>query len=536
MSNPVAKVVKKMGQDLDTAPCGFLRFSDDGTVVCANTTLANMLGLNVNQIEGSPISAILTQGAKVFFQTHLYPSLRMHGQVKELYVSLKTKKGTPMPVLVNAVRNEYQEEAVTDCVIVEIVERSRFEEALVLAKKEAERANKLKETALVELKEANASLARAKEEADAASRAKDDFLAALSHELRTPLTPVLLIASTLEKNESLPRDIREQMSMMRRNIELEATLIDDLLDVTRIRHGKLTLNVAQVDIHEILKHTAEIVLNDCEEKQINLTLKMEAPRHHLSGDAARIEQVIWNLVKNAIKFSPERETIVVTTGNDDEKRIVVEVIDKGVGIPVSQLKTIFDQFEQGHATGRRRFGGLGLGLSISNAIVKAHGGELHAFSEGPGLGATFSLSLDSIAAPKKETSPVIENSANSSQKHILLVEDHETTRLVISRTLKGRGHEVVDVGSLAEAQGEFQPGKFDLVISDLGLPDGCGLDLMREIRDCCDTPSIALSGFGMPEDVRRMTDAGFSAHLIKPIKLDQLFVLIHEVCDSSKIN
>ncbi len=526
------ETLHELGDILDQAPCGFLRFRDDGTVLRVNSTLVEMLDLPAAEIEGKHVSSTLAQAGKVFFQTHFFPTLRMHGRVKELYLSMMCKDGTKLPVLINAVRSEGPDGVYNDCIIVGISERERFEDALLQAKKEAEQAKLLKENALIELKEAMESLALAKEEVEAASLAKDAFLAALSHELRTPLTPVLLTASELEHNQSLSPGIREQMSMMRRNIELEATLIDDLLDVTRIRHGKLTLNRSPVDLHEILIQTKEIVLHDFERKGVTMSLCAEAAAHHVNGDAARIEQVIWNLLKNAVKFSPENGTVTVTTKNDDRNRIIVEVTDKGVGIPQDQLSTIFKRFEQGHATGKHRFGGLGLGLSISKAIVFAHDGEIRAESEGAGSGATFSFILDTIDRPDPPCQSGRDDSVPVERLSILLVEDHESTRLVISRVLSKMNHAVTDVGTLEAARSAFEAGVFDLVISDLGLPDGNGLDLMREIRAENEVPSIALSGFGMPEDVQRINEAGFTAHLVKPIKVDRLITLIRETCDS----
>ena len=531
MNEPEAQ--HRIGGILDQAPCGFLRFGDDGTVLRVNSTLVKMLDLPAVEVEGKPVSHLFDQGGKVFFQTHFFPTLRMHGKVKELYLSLKCKDGSKIPVLINAVRSEEEDGIFNDCIIVGIAERERFEDALLQAKKEAEEAKRSNEKALIELKAAMDSLALAKEEADAASLAKDAFLAALSHELRTPLTPVLLTASELEKNESLSPDVREQMSMMRRNIELEATLIDDLLDVSRIRHGKLTLNRSQVDLHEILKQTEEIVLHDFENKGVTMSLRANAAFHHVNGDPARIEQVIWNLLKNAVKFTPENGTVAVATRNDEENRIIVEVKDSGVGIPRDLLSTIFNRFEQGNATGKHRFGGLGLGLSISEAIVAAHEGEIRAESEGEGKGATFSFSLDTIEKPDVPCQQRCDDSRPVESLNILLVEDHESTRLVISRMLSRMNHVVTDVGTLEAARDSFASGVIDLVISDLGLPDGNGLDLMREIRADSNVPAIALSGFGMPEDVQRIKDVGFTSHLIKPVKVDKLISMIGDICDST---
>ena len=373
------------------------------------------------------------------------------------------------------------------------------------------------------------ALARAKEQAEAASRAKDDFLAALSHELRTPLTPVLMMAADLERDPALPPEFREQHAMMRRNIELEARLIDDLLDLTRITRGKLTVERVPTDVHQLLNQTAEIVLSDRLGKVVRLTFHLEAISHHALADAARLQQVFWNLLKNALKFTAGGGEITVKTCNDAEGRIIISVTDTGVGISTEALPQIFRAFEQGDVAGQHRYGGLGLGLAISHAIVEVHEGTLTAASAGPGCGACFAVSLASIEVPAT-VSPAQSGVATTGQPlHFLLVEDHDTTRNVLARLLTRRGHQVTTASSVQEALHAFTTARIDAVISDLGLPDGSGLDLQREIQRQRKVPAIALSGYGMEEDVRRTREAGFFAHLVKPVNLDQLTQLIDQI-------
>ncbi len=384
-------------------------------------------------------------------------------------------------------------------------------------------------TDVTEAREAADALAQAKEQAEAASRAKDDFLAALSHELRTPLTPVLMTATALESDPALPIEIRDQLSMMRRNIELEARLIDDLLDITRISRGKLTISPAIADIHDLLDHTGEIVRSDGLGKQVRIVFVLEAVRHHVLADATRLQQVFWNLIKNAVKFTPTGGSITVRTRNDAEGWIIVSFEDTGIGIAVGALPHIFKAFEQGDVAGQHRYGGLGLGLAISRAIVSVHGGTLEAESEGSGLGATFTVALATVPEP------VVPVSLNASQPvfsrtlRLLVIEDHEATLTVLSRLLTRSGHHVTTAGTMREALTAFAAERFDAVISDLGLPDGSGLDLMREIQRLRPVPAIALSGYGMEDDLRQTKDAGFFAHLVKPVNLDQLQQLLARI-------
>ena len=383
-------------------------------------------------------------------------------------------------------------------------------------------------TDIHDAKQTAEKLRRAAEEVSRASRAKDDFLAALSHELHTPLTPVLMTATSLESDATLPLELRDQLGMMRRNVELQARLIDDLLDITRISRGKLILAPIAADLHQLLEHTAEIVRSDELGKQVRIVFSLGAERHHALADPARLQQVFWNLIKNALKFTPTGGSIAVRTRNDPEGWIVVSVEDSGVGISAEALPHIFTAFEQGDVAGQHRYGGLGLGLAISQAIVDAHGGTIQADSKGAGLGATFTVILASIEAPAAApaTTPA---SAPAPALRLLVVEDHEATRIVLARLLTRSGHQVTTAGSIQDALLAFAADRFDAVISDLGLPDGSGLDLMREIQRMRPVPAIALSGYGMEDDLRQTKEAGFFAHLVKPVNLDQLKQLLTQL-------
>jgi PAS domain S-box-containing protein len=378
-------------------------------------------------------------------------------------------------------------------------------------------------------KRAEKALIEAKEHAEAASKAKDNFLAALSHELRTPLTPVLMTATALASDPTLPAEVREQLDMMRRNIELEARLIDDLLDLTRIIHGKLIIAPVTADIHELLHHTDEIIRSDCLGKKLSITLKLDAARHHALADPARLQQVFWNLLRNAVKFTPDDGTITVSTRNNAEGGIIISVADDGIGIRAEVLAQIFDAFEQADTTGEHRYGGLGLGLAISSAIVTAHGGEIKAESQGCGEGAEFTVILDSVPAPVasslSDTAPTQPVRALS----LLVVEDHESTRTVLERLLTRSGHLVVTAATVHDALAAYKAAHFDAVISDLGLPDGSGIDLMVQIQNIRPVPAIALSGYGMEDDLHRSKAAGFFAHLVKPVKVEQLKQLLTQI-------
>src|SRR3954451_3097570 len=382
----------------------------------------------------------------------------------------------------------------------------------------------------------------ARQEAEAANQAKDHFLATLSHELRTPLTPVLAVLSGLQENVQIPADVRPQLAMMRRNVELEARLIDDMLDLTRIARGKLELRREVADLRQVVDHALQTARADLFDKGLRLSLDLAEVDYSVWADTPRLTQMFWNLFSNAVKFTPPGGAITVRARREGAAagpQLVVEVEDTGIGIEPDVLSGIFDAFQQGELAITRRFGGLGLGLAISKAIVELHGGNLSAASDGRGRGAKFAVRLPvgDLRAPREEerSSPAREVPAPRPEPEIpplriLLVEDHADTAEAMADLLREMGHEVTVAGSVAGglAAAEGQAGRLDLVLSDLGLPDGTGLDLMAELHDRYGVKGIALSGYGMEEDVRKSLEAGFDRHLTKPVNLQALQTAIQD--------
>ncbi len=377
---------------------------------------------------------------------------------------------------------------------------------------------------------AQEDLERAKEAAEAANSAKDRFLAVLSHELRTPLTPVVMTIAALDMDENVPPAAKQDLALIRRNIELETQLIDDLLDVTRIANGKLRLNPRPVRLHDLLQHVCTICDADARSKHIALDCDLSAPADNASADPARLEQVFWNLVKNAIKFTPEGGRVEVATRGAAEGALEVIVRDTGVGIAPEVKERIFNAFEQGEQTVTRTFGGLGLGLAISRAIVDLHGGRIWAESRGRGQGASFHVVLPLEAASAQERQPPAQASRAVGVRdpaegplRVLLVDDHADTVRVMERLLRALGMQIRTAGSVQSAVALLQGGEVDLLISDIGLPDGTGHDLILQAhRVLPGLPAIALSGFGMDTDLRRSLEAGFFTHLTKPISPERL--------------
>lgn len=378
---------------------------------------------------------------------------------------------------------------------------------------------------LTERKKAELELKKAKEAAEAANHAKDQFLAVLSHELRTPLTPVLTTVQVLEEEPGLPEELRGWIEIIRNNVELEARLIDDLLDLTRITQGKLQLNIDTVDIHTLLGAVMGICKGDIDGKRMEISLDLRAGSHHVRGDSARLQQVFWNLVKNSIKFTAEGGRIFVSSFNDEAGQLVVEVADTGIGIEADVLPRIFDAFEQGDRSITRHFGGLGLGLAISKTLIDVHGGTIVASSMGRNHGATFTISLatsDPVEHEHKTHETVSSQTDERGNTRILIVEDNSDTSQVMRHLLERRGYSVVAVHTMQAALDATSTGEFDLIISDIGLPDGSGIELMQTLRETGPIKGIAVSGYGMEEDVRRSMDAGFAEHLTKPVSFQRL--------------
>jgi signal transduction histidine kinase/CheY-like chemotaxis protein len=439
----------------------------------------------------------------------------------------QTKQGKRQPSLgQKEARLAEQKTAINERLILSSIHQHELREV-------AENLNAQLHAEINDRQKAEAALHLAMADCKRAASAKDDFLAALSHELRTPLTPVLMTAAALETDPALPRDVREQLGMMRRNIELEARLIDDLLDLTRISNGKLQIRPAAADVHQLLEQTAQILHGDGLATKVRISFNLEAARHHVSGDPTRLQQVFWNIIKNALKFTPVDGRVSVSTHNESPEFIVVRISDTGIGIRPEILSQIFEAFEQGEITFQQRFGGLGLGLAISRGIVELHGGDIRAESDGIGRGACFTITLATMDAPvaveqRKSTPPALDRSLR-----LLVVEDHEATLAVLSRLLTRAGHRLTCAASVGEGLAAAAAGTFDLVISDLGLRDGTGFELMEKLRAAYDLRGIALSGYGMDEDVRRSREAGFAAHLTKPIDFACLERALEELMDST---
>jgi two-component system CheB/CheR fusion protein len=375
---------------------------------------------------------------------------------------------------------------------------------------------------IANIKETQKKLRRAAQKARRAAAAKDIFLARLSHELRTPLQPVLLGLSGIADRTDLPQGVADKLTNITRNLRIEMRLIDDLLDLTRIGEGQLQLELERTDVLELIRESVRMCREESIRRKQTLSITGTPGECTVDADRIRLQQVIWNLLHNAIRFTSEQGTITVGCRCRD-RQVMLEVSDDGAGIPSRLLPRVFDSFERFDEA----LGGLGLGLSIAKSIVEAHGGTIKATSAGRGRGATFQVSLpaapstgDEVAPPARTESADPDTKADIAGLRVLVIEDHHDSACMLASLLQAAGCRTETAESMKQALRAVMDQEFDLILSDLGLPDGSGYLLIDNLPE--DVPVIALSGFGSPQDKERTANAGFVEHLVKPVTLAEL--------------
>jgi PAS domain S-box-containing protein len=498
----------------DMAPVPCLTLNQAGFVSEANETSAAFLGIPRERLIRRNFAALLPPSWRGVFR-HGLTTRPPRSRPMVLQVRMTAARGeVPVELHLRPTTNNFFHIAVVD-----LGERERTE---------AERRSLMVEA----------------EVARAASAAKDQFLAALSHELRTPLTPIIAALSGLEPQVARGglsmNELRDLFGMVRRNLDYEVRLIDDLLDASRMTLGKLTLDRQVVDLHAIISEVVSLLSTELRRKGLVLEVALTAQRHHVEGDPMRLRQVFWNLLRNAIKFTGAGGRVTMGTSNVGQV-VRVDVQDSGVGISPADLPRIFDRFVQTAAGARA--GGMGLGLTIVEGIVEAHGGRVQASSAGLNKGTRFIVELEAVRAARRPAATAqvsadtptpgpaaAEAEAPAQARHILLVEDHEETAEILADLLRGQGYLVAVAHSVKEALAQANQQRIDLLITDIGLPDGSGLDLMNRLKPRLELPPIALSGYGRQVDVDRSRAAGFGYHLVKPVEFPALLRVIQRAC------
>jgi signal transduction histidine kinase len=396
----------------------------------------------------------------------------------------------------------------------------------------------------------------ARREAETSNRAKDLFLATLSHEMRTPLNSIVGWLSILRHQDAETRHFQEGLRVIERNTMAQVQLIDDLLDVSRIVSGKLRVDIKPCELTDVINAGLNVMRTAADARGVILDVRLDPAASGAACDSVRIQQVVWNLVSNAVKFTPTGGRVYVTLSRDASS-FLIEVRDTGQGISADLLPYVFDRFRQADSSMRRKFAGLGLGLSIVKYIVEAHGGTVEATSPGEGKGSTFAVRLPIRAVRMREESEEGSSEGERGEDHpadsvyiadrrppvrldgvhVLVVDDEADARRVLAMMLEGVGAFVVTAGSAAGALEALAQARPDVLVSDLGMPDQDGFDLIRQLRDdgheARDLPAIALTAFVQKDDADLTVLAGFQVHLPKPVDPHDLTSVIAKLAGRS---
>ncbi|HKR00241.1 MAG TPA: ATP-binding protein [Pyrinomonadaceae bacterium] len=512
-----------MDELLNTAPCGFLSFADDGVIWMVNATLLDSLGYDQNELLGRHVESILPVASRIFYQTHFFPLLKLHGKAEEIYLSLRAKDGAEVPVLVNAVRRTREGTVVNDCVMMQMRQRNQYEDEILQAKKLAEEA----------------------------TRAKDEFLAVVSHELRTPLTAILGWARMIKTGELDERTAARALDTIERNAESQNQLIEDLLDFSRIISGKIRLDVGQVELDSLAEAAIDVVRPAADAKGIRLQAVLDPRAGPVSGDPERLQQVLWNLLSNAIKFTPRGGRVQVRLARVNSS-VEITVSDTGQGINAEFLPYVFERFRQADNTTTRQHSGLGLGLAITKHIVELHGGTIRAVSPGEGQGASFIVRLpvmiihhvEQLSNDAEEQQAIARKSqtaelARLDGVRVLIVDDERDTRELLAAILTQSGAMVTAVSTAADALEMLRLKKQDLLVSDIEMPNEDGYSLIRRVRVLEEgqerrIPAIALTAHARASDRLRALSAGYQFHMPKPVEPAELVMAISNLTNRAQ--
>ncbi|HEX5062557.1 MAG TPA: ATP-binding protein [Kofleriaceae bacterium] len=398
----------------------------------------------------------------------------------------------------------------------------------VTARVHAERAREHAQAERATLLEAERA---ARAQAERASLLMDQFLATVSHELRTPLTAILGWTQMLRSGTLAPEKHARALATVERNAQMQAQLVEDLLDVSRIITGKLTMEMEPTDLAGTVAAAIDTVRPSAQEKKVALDIEIDAGGTTVNGDGARLQQVVWNLMSNAVKFTPSEGRVSLRVSRDRDA-VEIRVSDTGIGIAPEFLPHVFDRFRQADAGSTRRRGGLGLGLSIVHHVVEAHGGTVRAESKGVNQGSTFIVRIPSASTRTLRAVPTTIAAPGSLHgMKILVVDDEADTREFVRNLLEQHAATVTAVASAADAITALQHDKPDVLLSDLGMPDEDGYGLIRQVRalsrECGGrVPAVALTAYARTEDRTRAILAGFQTHVAKPVVPGELLAVL----------
>ncbi|MEA5519176.1 response regulator [Limnoraphis robusta] len=376
----------------------------------------------------------------------------------------------------------------------------------------------------------------ARAEAEAANRVKDEFLAVLSHELRTPLNSILGWITLIQRGKLNKVTFDQALEVIERNASLQTQLIEDLLDISRISRGKLSLSIDSVNLIELMQTTAETLRPAADAKSISMELFLDSSVGIITGDANRLQQIFWNLFSNAIKFTPPNGSVTVRLKKTEDSYAKIQVIDSGIGIEPNFLPYVFEYFRQADASTTRSQGGLGLGLAISRHLVELHGGTIDVESQGKGKGTTFTvmLPIQVMQSDGDQPDKLIDNGLSLQDVKIMVVEDQADARELIRLILEQQGAQVIEASSSKQALEIIKESIPDVLISDIGMPDEDGYSFLKKVRSLPqdqggNIPALALTAYTKEEDRQQAIAAGFQMHLGKPLDITELVQAVFQL-------
>jgi PAS domain S-box-containing protein len=530
---------------VDSSEDGIISKNLDGIVTSWNTGAERLFGYTAPEMIGQPIARLIPPELQ-YEEAEILARIR-RGERLERYEAVRIHKHghrLNISLTISPVREASGKIVGAAKIAHDVTARRRAEKALqqeLAARKQAEEALRASEARLKQVVTEREQLLQseryARSEAERLGHMKDEFLATLSHELRTPLNAIQGWATLLRQREVTPEDRARGLEAIERNVRAQAQIVSDLLDMSRIISGKIHLEVQPISLHEVINNAIDSVRASADARKIRIRTLLDSSVGFIRGDANRLQQILWNLLSNALKFTPVGGRIqVILERVNSHVEVVVE--DSGVGIAADFLPFVFERFRQADAAMTRRHGGLGIGLSIVKTLVELHGGSVRVKSAGENQGATFAIALPVSHLTDEEVErsqrlPVLADPLEAielprlDRTTLLVVDDEPDGRQLMVRILEGRGARVTAVAGGAEALELLQQHRFDLLVSDIGMPDLDGYELMRRVRllDSSRTgpiPAIAVTAYARAEDRQRSLLAGYQMHLAKPIEAREL--------------
>lgn len=510
------------------AACGLLLTDTDGVILRINATACQWLGYEAADLTVQRrVQDLFTMGGRVFHQTHCIPLLQVQGSVSEIQIDLLHRDQTRLPMLVNIVRLYFEGDTFHQFSLFVATDRRAYERELLIARKSAEASLEAQIKAEAKLQQINSQLSLA-------DRRKDEFLAMLAHELRNPLAPISAAAQLLTMIHHDQTRVRKTGAIIARQVDHMTSLIDDLLDVSRVNSGMVVLETQLLEIEHVVADAVEQIRPLIDQRCHQITLHISQGLPAIRGDRKRLVQVIANLLQNAAKYTPEGGilTLDVSQTQDD---VCVLIQDNGIGIDAELLPYIFELFTQDKRSSDRSQGGLGLGLAIVKNLIALHGGQVSVASEGAGHGATFIMRLPkdsaSTVAPKGSTAVCVLRPLSTALR-VLVVDDNIDAASSLAMVLEAAGHQVAvehePYAALRRAHGDPS----DVYLLDIGLPEIDGNELARRLRAISPTTQttlIAITGYGQTYDREQSLAAGFDYYFVKPADPTQLLALLSKI-------